>query len=194
MSDERPCLDRGPIPESRYMPVLVPMTESEYLAFVDAAIPGYAADKVAAGQWTAKESLALAKKSFDDLLPAGRSTTENHFFTILDAESVAVGSLWIAVQGRAGKRIAYIYDVGIKPEHQRRGHATRALLALEDEIRALDLSGIALHVFGHNRGAQALYAKLGYAPTNINMYKPVAGAVAEDPARLGSCGSRPVGP
>jgi ribosomal protein S18 acetylase RimI-like enzyme len=179
--------------ESRNMAVLVPMTESEYHAFVEAAVPGYAADKVAAGQWSPEESLALAKKSFDDLLPAGRKTMSNHFFTILNAESVAVGSLWIAVQERAGERVAYVYDVGIKPEHQRRGHATRALLALEEEVRALDLAGIALHVFGHNVGAHALYAGLGYEPTNINMYKPVRHAGAERPARLGSDGLGSVG-
>jgi len=39
-----------------------------------------------------------------------------------------------------------------------------------------------------------LYAKLGYEPTNINMYKPVADAGTEGPARLGSAGSVPVGP
>ena len=38
------------------------------------------------------------------------------------------------------------------------------------------LSGIALHVFGHNREARALYRKLGYVATNINLYKPVPGA------------------
>jgi ribosomal protein S18 acetylase RimI-like enzyme len=172
------------------MPVLVPMTEPEYLAFVDAAIPGYAADKVAAGQWTAAESMTLAKKSFDELLPAGRGTADNHFFTILDVASVAVGSLWIAVQDRAGERIATIYDVGIKPEYQRRGHATRALRALEEEVRTLGLAGIALHVFGHNVGAQALYAKLGYEPTNINMFKPVARAGAAHPPGSGSRDAR----
>lgn len=31
----------------------------------------------------------------------------------------------------------------------------------------------ALHVFGHNVGAQALYAKLGFRPTNINLFKTV---------------------
>jgi ribosomal protein S18 acetylase RimI-like enzyme len=167
------------------MPVLAPMTEPEYRAFVDAAIPGDAADKVAAGQWTAEESMTLARKSYDERLPAGWRTADNHFFTILDVESVAVGSLWIAVQDRAGERIATIYDVGIKPEYRRRGHATRALRAHEEEVRALGLAGIALHVFGHNVGAQALYAKLGVEPANINLYKPVARAGAKHRPRSG---------
>jgi len=49
---------------------------------------------------------------------------------------------------------------------------------LEDEVRRLDLSGIALHVFGRNKGAQALYAKLGFQPTNISLFKPVGPAGA----------------
>ena len=156
------------------MTVLVPMTEPEYLAFVSETVPTYAAEKVASGQWSQEESLELAKKSFDDLLPQGLATPDNYLFTVRDsAESVAVGMLWIATQDRAGKRIAYVYEVSVKSEHQRKGYASRALLALEDEVRKLGLSGVALHVFGHNVAAHAMYMKLGYQPTNINMYKPV---------------------
>ena len=52
-------------------------------------------------------------------------------------------------------------------------HAARAFLALEEEVRRRGLSGIALHVFGHNDGARALYDKLGFRPTNISMFKPI---------------------
>ncbi|MBK9608808.1 MAG: GNAT family N-acetyltransferase [Betaproteobacteria bacterium] len=96
---------------------------------------------------------------------------DNHFFTILDARSAPVGMLWFAVQTRFNARIAYVYDVGVRPERQREGHALRAFAALEDEVRKLGLAGIALHVFGHNTGARALYARLGYQPTNISLYK-----------------------
>ena len=156
------------------MPTLVPMTETQYQAYVEDAIPGYAADKVASGQWSADEALDLSRKSLEALLPKGLSTPDNHLFTVRDAEGSPVGMLWIAAQDRAGERIAYIYDVRIEAGCQRRGHATRAFLALEDEARILGLSGIALHVFGHNTGAQALYSKLGYRATNINMFKPVS--------------------
>jgi ribosomal protein S18 acetylase RimI-like enzyme len=33
------------------------------------------------------------------------------------------------------------------------------------------LAGIALHVFGHNAGAQVLYERLGFKATNINKFK-----------------------
>lgn len=155
------------------MAKLLPMTESDYAAYVAESIPSYAAEKVASGQWSREESLDLAKQSLDQLLPQGLATPDNHLFTILDDRSEAVGMLWIAVQARAGKRIAYVYDVSIRPAHRRKGHAAGAFLALEIEVRARGLSGIALHVFGHNLAAQALYARLGFQPTDINMYKPV---------------------
>jgi ribosomal protein S18 acetylase RimI-like enzyme len=155
------------------VPVLLPMSEAEFHAFVGGAIVAYAADKAESGEWTQEESMAMAVKSFDELLPQGQSTPDHHLFTIRDDGARSVGMLWFAVRKRAGARIAYVYNVRVEPEHQRRGHAGRALRALDEEARRLGLAGVALHVFGHNPGAQALYAKLGYRPTNINMYKPL---------------------
>jgi ribosomal protein S18 acetylase RimI-like enzyme len=148
------------------------MAREEFLAFASEAVPAYAADKVASGQWAKDESLDLSRKSFEELLPQGLGTPDNYFFTIRDPTGrLSVGMIWIAARNRGGRRIAYVYDINVKPEHQRKGHATRALLALEDNVRSLGLTGIALHVFGHNAGAHALYVKLGYRATNINMFK-----------------------
>lgn len=163
------------------MPVLRAMTDDEYAAWLEETIPAYAADKVASGQWTQEQSLAQSKKEYEELLPQGRQTPDNHLFTIVDPESKAVGMIWFAVKIKFNARIAYVFDVGVKPERQRQGHACAAFLALEDEVRKLGLSGIALHVFGHNTGAQALYAKLGFAPTNISLFKNVAAETYASP-------------
>jgi ribosomal protein S18 acetylase RimI-like enzyme len=149
------------------------MTQSEYAAWLKATIPEHAADKVASGQWSEAASLELSKKEYQDLLPQGLETPDNYFFTIADPQAAAVGALWFAVKTKFNAPVAYVFDVRVWPERQREGHAFRALLALEDEVRKLGLSGIALHVFGHNKGAQALYAKLGFQPTNISLFKPV---------------------
>lgn len=156
------------------MTVLRPMTPPEYAAaWLDESIPAYAADKVASGQWSQAQSLELSRENNDELLPQGLQTPDNHFYTILDAQGSAVGMLWFAVQIKFGSRIAYVYDVSVMPERQREGHAQRAFMALEVEVQSLSLSGIALHVFGFNTGARALYAKLGFEPTNINLFKAV---------------------
>jgi RimJ/RimL family protein N-acetyltransferase len=158
------------------MTTLRPMTEDEFAAWMAATVPAYAEDKVASGQWSEAESLARSRKEFDELLPQGLATPENRLFTIVDALGAPVGTLWIAEQSRAGARVAYVYDVGIHPERQREGHAYRAFVALEDEAHRLGLAGIALHVFGHNTGARALYARLGFEPTNLHLFKPLARA------------------
>jgi ribosomal protein S18 acetylase RimI-like enzyme len=147
------------------------MTQSEYLAFVSNAMPAYASDKVASGQWSEAESVELARQAFDALLPQGLTTPDQYLFTIRDDGALSLGVLWIAVQKRAGKRVAYVYDVYINPIYRRRGYAAAAFLALENKARDLGFSGIALHVFGQNLGAQALYAKLGFITTDINMFK-----------------------
>jgi len=149
------------------------MTLPEYEAWQAETVPAYAADKVAAGQWTNEAALELSAREFAELLPQGLDTPDNRLFTIVDAEGAAVGVLWYAVKTKFAARIAYVYDIAIRPERQRERHAERAFLALEDEVRRAGLAGIALHVFGHNAPARGLYAKLGYEPTNIDLYKAV---------------------
>ncbi len=157
------------------MSALRPMTDTEFITWLAEAVPVYAADKVASGQWAADAALELSKKEHDQLLPLGRLSPDNHLYSIVDAEGSAVGMLWFAVQSKFNARIAYVFGIDVWPEHQRKGHGRRAFVALEGEVRRLGLAGIALHVFGHNTGAQALYAKLGFQPTNISLYKAVGG-------------------
>jgi len=155
------------------MPVLRPMTQAEYVEWVKETIPAYAADKVASGQWSEEESLRLSKKEYEELLPQGLTTPDKFLYTIEDSDSNPVGVLWFAVKTRFNSRVAYVYDVEVWSHQRRKGHAYRAFCALEQEVKRLGLSGIALHVFGHNAEAQALYAKLGFQPTNINLFKSV---------------------
>ena len=148
------------------------MSDDEFVAYAKASSRDYAKDKVRSGQWSAEESLRLARDSLDSLLPQGLATPDHHLLKIRDAVSqVDVGTLWFAVQAQAGGKIAYVYDVLVAPPFQRRGYASLAFAALEEKVRALGMSTIALHVFGHNAGARALYGKLGYETTNISMSK-----------------------
>ncbi|HET7902970.1 MAG TPA: GNAT family N-acetyltransferase [Candidatus Eisenbacteria bacterium] len=156
------------------MSVLVPMSDSEYEECIAALIPAYAAEKVAAGHWAEAEALDLSRKMIAELLPQGLETPDHSFFTIRDEDGTTpVGVLWIVRKPQAGKPIAHIYDIEIWPEHQRKGHATRALNALEAMARDLGITGLALHVFGHNPGAQALYARQGFEIKGISMFKPL---------------------
>ena len=160
------------------MPAIRPISDAEYAAWVEETVPAYAKDKVASGAWTAEESLAKSRAELAQLLPEGRHTKDNFLYSVIAEDGGRVGMLWFAVKERANSRIAYVFNIEIDREHQRQGHAQRALQALEQQVQALGLAGIALHVFGHNTSAQALYAKLGYRPTNINMFKAIGSAPA----------------
>ena len=159
--------------------VLRPMTAASYARFLHDSTLGYADDKVAAGQWPVATALAQSLAEFHKQLPQGLATPDQHLFDIVDpADGSVVGVLWFAVEDRFGIRMAYVYDLAVLPEHQRLGHATRAFRAMEDRVKALGLQRIDLHVFGHNPGAQALYASLGYRVTSVTMAKDLSAAAA----------------
>jgi ribosomal protein S18 acetylase RimI-like enzyme len=156
------------------MVILRRMNAEEFAACLRETVPAYAAGKVASGQWQGADALALSTEEHEKLLPDGRSTSGNHFFTVLEEAGDPVGMIWFAEKTKFSQPIAYVFNIEIRPEHRRRGHAKHALQALEAEVASLGLHGIALHVFGHNHAARQLYAGLGFEPTNISLFKSVA--------------------
>jgi ribosomal protein S18 acetylase RimI-like enzyme len=106
------------------------------------------------------------------LLPQGLETPDHFLFEVAaDDDGPTVGYAWLAIERRLGTVSAYIYNIEIKSEHRRHGHATQALQALESVAAAAGATSIGLNVFAHNTGAQALYRQLGYQLTNMNMRK-----------------------
>ena len=153
---------------------LSPMTLAEYNAWLVESVPDYARDKVVAGQWDEADALARSRAEVEGLLPHGLATAGHRLWSIRErVNGASIGTLWVAEQQHGRRTVAYVFDFRIAAAHQRQGHARRAFLALEDEVRAMGLAGISLHVFGHNAAARALYEGLGYAATNITMYKPL---------------------
>ena len=161
------------------MTLLRPMPAEAFGAYQQASIIGYAEDKVAVGSWPAAGALERSREEFASLLPQGLATPDNHIFEILAADvGPVVGAIWLAIEHHQGVAGGYIYNVEIHPEHRRRGHALRAFEAIEPLAAALGATNIGLHVFGQNHAAQALYRKLGYQVTGINMRKTIAPMIA----------------
>jgi RimJ/RimL family protein N-acetyltransferase len=151
---------------------LIPMDEAEFRAYLAWSIADYAQEHIRTGHWSPEEGLQRAEQQFRELLPDGLASPDQYLFSIQDTVSgEKVGMLWFAVQTRGGKPGAFVYDVKIEEQFRRHGYGEQAFLALEEKVRALELDTIGLHVFGHNHAARALYEKLGYVPTNINMSK-----------------------
>jgi ribosomal protein S18 acetylase RimI-like enzyme len=153
--------------------VLQPMTQEDFAKYAAESVRSFAAGKARAGQWPRDDALKLAKWTFAQHLPQGLATPDHWLFNILGDEGERVGSLWMAKQKHGSDDVAYVYDVVIDEGRRRKGHAQRAFAAVEAKARELGLAGVALHVFGHNTGAQALYAKLGFTPTSIHVFKPL---------------------
>ncbi len=150
---------------------LVPMTQEQFDRWLDASVAEYADEKVKAGNWSPEDALDRSRQEFMKLLPQGLATPNQHLFAIIDDAKQQVGFLWFAVMQEAAGPIAFVYDFGIDAAQRRKGYGEQAFRAMEDEVRALGLHTIQLHVFGHNRPAIALYEKIGYTATNVMMSK-----------------------
>jgi ribosomal protein S18 acetylase RimI-like enzyme len=150
---------------------LRPITEREYALWYEQAIAAYAEEKVRAGNWLAADAPDLARRDFERLLPYGLLTPGHYIYAVVGDEGTYVGAAWF---GPGPADFAYLYDIVIDAPYRRRGYGRAAMLALEEYVISLGLRGIALHVFGHNTAARALYESLGYTITNINMAKRLA--------------------
>lgn len=152
---------------------LVPMTEGEYQQFLAWSIPDYAQEQAKSGAWELEEALERGRRTFDELLPDGLSTPDQFLFSIESEGKKPVGYLWYGVREEGERRYAALYELVIFEEYRRRGYASQALSALEDEVQGEGVEQIILHVFGHNQGARALYRKSGYVERNVTMVKEI---------------------
>src|SRR3972149_3780449 len=149
------------------------MTEEEFQAFLAESIPEYASEKVKAGNWTAEEALERSREAHAKLLPQGLDSPNQHLYAI-EHEATHVGRLWLSVDPQTAGSAGFIYDLFVDEPFRRQGIAGEAMRLLEKEALRLGVNSLALHVFGYNLAARALYQKLGYEITNINMSKALA--------------------
>ena len=155
---------------------LVEMPREHFPAYRENLIREYAQDKVRAGEWSPEEAPGRAEASTDDLLAQGTDTEGHYLYLLRDrAAGEEVGVVWLAVRDSGADRSVWIYDIEVYEAFRRRGHATRALLAVEEKAAELGAEKLELHVFGHNPGARALYERSGFAPTSIVMSKRLGG-------------------
>jgi RimJ/RimL family protein N-acetyltransferase len=153
----------------------VPMSRAEYESWYETSVTNYAEENIVSGKWTKQEAVSRSTQEFGSILPNGQATPENYICSIVDeGQSERVGMIWYAVRRDGEKRFAFIYDFIIEKAHRRKGYGTEALLLLEDKVRALELSSVALHVFAHNKAARNVYAKSGYHEVDIVMSKEIS--------------------
>ncbi len=154
------------------MTTLLPLKAADFDDFRSSASASYAEQNVAAGRWPAQDAQAMAESEMRQMLPDAQQTP-GHFVFAIGAEGMRqpVGYLWYATAMRGSAKVAYVYQVLVKPAFQRQGHARAALIQAERHALAGGHDSMALNVFVQNTGAQALYRSLGYGVTNMNMAK-----------------------
>ena len=150
------------------MITLVAMTSGEFDAFLKICIPQFATNKVRSGNWPELGAFERSRQEFVQLLPQGLATPHHHFFAVIQASPrERLGWLWLMVE----KQDAFIYEIIIDEPYRRQGYGQKTMQLAEREAKRLGATKMGLHVFGFNHTARALYEKLGYAITNINMSK-----------------------
>lgn len=152
------------------MSTLIPMTQPEYEAFVERAIPEYAPDNVRTGYWSESEALEKSREGYEKLLPKGLQT-ENHFlYTLYDANE-AVGMIWIRADLQSPTKNGFIFELYVDEKFRGKGYGKQAILLIEEKARELDLKSLGLHVFAVNTVARNLYESVGYEVSSLNMTK-----------------------
>lgn len=145
------------------------MSAKVYVHYLDAAVAGDAKDNVASGRWPGGCTLAVSG-GFLPCAPAWPGNAKQlpvRNQSDRDRSDGRFHLLWRRGNPRAALRVRL--DDEVKPEFRRQGDAKASFDALEPLVRELGLTRIGLHVFGHNPGARALYRKLGYSVTSVNM-------------------------
>jgi len=150
----------------------MPMRPATYARYLAAAIASYAEDNVAAGRWSKAGASEGSETEFAELLTLGLATPDNYLYEIQDREGgPLVGFVWLAIERTPVGVTGFIYDLEIRPEYRRQGHASRALSAVEVTATAQGATSLGLHVFAFNEAAQALYRRLGFQVASLSLRK-----------------------
>jgi ribosomal protein S18 acetylase RimI-like enzyme len=149
---------------------LVPMTESEFVAYLEKSVPEYAAENVRAGYWSAEDALERSRRSYENLLPQGVKTEHNYLFRIqIEETGEKIGILWM--KHETPRPHGFIFDISLDEMQRGKGYGKQAMLAIEGVAKGLGIETIGLHVFAHNSAAMLLYQGQGYEVTSQNMVK-----------------------
>jgi ribosomal protein S18 acetylase RimI-like enzyme len=164
----------GPTQEVR----LRPMTNDEFVEYLEWVVDDYAAELERNGKATGDAAVAASRASFDGLLPDGVETDGQTLLIAEDPDDGArVGVLWFG-PSTDDPSVAWIYDVTIDPDKRGRGWGRAALRAFEGEARARGYARAGLNVYADNHVARRLYESMGYVETARQLHKELGD---EDP-------------
>ena len=154
------------------MIALRPMTQEEYEPYMRFLREDYARERAKSSDTPIEEERIESDRQIANLLPDGLQSAGHHLWSVVEAvDGEVVGTLWVFVDD--GKQRAFIYDIAIQKAQRGKGYGRRALELLEDKLRPLGVTRIALNVFAQNSVARHLYEKQGYYPVATVMQKTI---------------------
>jgi len=142
------------------------MREEEFHAWLPGHTRGYAEGMTAFAGLTREDAEAKAERDVASIFPNGLAT-EGVRLWVVEADGSAVGTVFLGVRD-AG---AWLYDITIDEGERGRGYGRAAMLALEEEVRALGFGELGLNVWGGNEIARSLYTSLGFGEVSVGMKK-----------------------
>jgi hypothetical protein len=144
-----------------------PMAEADFAAYLRKAIPEYAYDQLRAGNWSADEAVGRARAEFQQMLPKGPQTPNQHLYLLLDEQGHKTGMLWYFVNTDRPRKTAFLIDFFIFPESRQKGYETEGLALFEADARQLGVERVELQVFSHKPEQLSLYREAGYGETSV---------------------------
>jgi ribosomal protein S18 acetylase RimI-like enzyme len=151
------------------------MTQAQFQAYLDRAVPEYARAHIEAGDCDPGDALARAQADYVALLPAGLKSEDHHLLCIYAPDRAEeIGMVWFELRERDGRKSAFIYDFHIDEAQRGKGYGRETLALVDERLKALGARSVSLNVFGHNHRARALYEKHGFRVTGIGMRKVFA--------------------
>ncbi|PWH15097.1 MAG: hypothetical protein DDG60_06595 [Anaerolineae bacterium] len=144
-----------------------PMSDEDFAAFLRKSIPEYAYDQTRAGNWTAHEAMAKARTEFQQMLPNGPQTPNQHLRIMLDDKDRKIGMVWYFVDKRGERPKAFLIDFFFFSEDRHKGYEKEAFQILEAELREQGVRRIELQVFSHKFDEVNLYQNNGFTQTSI---------------------------
>jgi ribosomal protein S18 acetylase RimI-like enzyme len=159
------------------------MTEDEFARFRADSVEHYAHERARNLGTTHAEERAAAERQYEQLLGDGLQSAGHLFWKIVTETDDLVGNLWAYRQGDSSQ--AFLYFIEIAEDQRGRGYGEQALRLLEEALQGVGVTRIVLNVFADNAPAAALYRKLGYRVTNMNMRKEIESRRAAQEPEVG---------
>lgn len=144
------------------------MDIKDFHEFYEFSYVDYAQELVLIHKVERKSAVDFSKMIYEDLIALGVESKDNYFYNI-EYKDKKVGYVWLSIEEIANKKYLYISDLFIFNDYRAKGIGSAIFYHLEFLLKDMNLDGIRLNVFNHNKKAIKFYRKMGFKTTTLYM-------------------------